>query len=145
MILVVGARGMLGRELLGMLEGTARGLTHDEMEITSVESVRKALLTIKPAVVINTIAYTDVDGCESNSELAFRVNGEGVRNLAEASAEIGAKLVHISTDYVFDGEKETPYLEDDTPRPINVYGQSKLQGEQHVSELLEHYWIVRTS
>jgi dTDP-4-dehydrorhamnose reductase len=143
MILVAGARGMLGRELLDMLDGTARGLTHDEMEITSVESVRKVLLTIKPAVVINTIAYTDVDGCENNSELAFRVNGEGVKNLAEASAEIGAKLVHISTDYVFDGTKGSPYKEEDPVNPLSVYGKSKLAGEQY-ARLNPDHLIVRT-
>ncbi len=143
MILVAGARGMLGRELLGMLDGTARGLAHDEMEITSVESVRKALLTIKPAVVINAIACTNVDGCESNSELAFRVNGEGVKNLAEACTEIGAKLVQISTDYVFDGTKGSPYREEDRVNPLSVYGKSKLAGEEY-ARLNPDHLIVRT-
>jgi dTDP-4-dehydrorhamnose reductase len=143
MILVAGARGMLGRELLGVLGGTARGLTHDEMEITSVDSVRKALLTIKPSVVINSIAYTDVDGCEKNNELAFRVNGEGVKNLAEASAEIGAKLVHISTDYVFNGNKKSPYNEEDPVNPLSVYGKSKLAGEEN-ARLNPDHLIIRT-
>jgi dTDP-4-dehydrorhamnose reductase len=143
MILVAGARGMLGRELLGMLGGSARGLTRDEMDITSVESVRKALLTIKPEVVVNTIAYTDVDGSESNSELAFRVNGEGVKNLAEVSAAIGAKLVHISTDYVFDGTKGSPYSEEDPVNPLSIYGKSKLAGEEY-ARLNPDHLIVRT-
>ncbi len=143
MILVAGARGMLGRELLGALDGSARGVTHDQMEITSIDSVRKALMTLRPSVVINAIAYTDVDGCESNCELAFRVNGEGVKNLAEVSAAIGAKLVQISTDYVFDGTKGSPYNEDDPVNPLSVYGKSKLAGEEN-ARLNPDHLIVRT-
>ncbi len=143
MILVAGARGMLGRELLAALDGSARGVTRDQMEITSIESVRRTLMTIRPSVVVNAIAYTDVDGCESNSELAFRVNGEGVKNLAEVSAAIGAKLVHISTDYVFDGTKGSPYTEDAPVNPLSVYGKSKLAGEEY-ARLNPDHLIVRT-
>ena len=143
MIAVAGARGMLGRELLGMLGGTATGLTRDEMDITSLDSVRKAMMSLRPAVVVNTIAYTNVDGCESNRQQAFRVNGEGVKNLAAATAEIGARLVHISSDYVFDGKKESPYLEDDPVNPLSVYGESKLAGEES-ARLNPDHLIIRT-
>ena len=143
MILVVGAQGMLGRELLDMLGDEARGLNRDEMEITSFESVRRAVATLKPAVVINSIAYTDVDGSESNSELAFGVNGDGVKNLAAVTADIGAKLVHISSDYVFDGKKGSPYLEEDQVNPMSVYGKSKLAGEEN-ARLNPDHLIIRT-
>ncbi len=143
MIAVAGARGMLGRELLGMLGGTATGLTRDEMDITSLDSVRKAMMSLRPAVVVNTIAYTNVDGCESNRQQAFRVNGEGVKNLAAATAEIGARLVHISSDYVFDGKKGTPYLEDDPVNPLSIYGESKLAGEEN-ARLNPDHLIIRT-
>ncbi|HKZ16516.1 MAG TPA: dTDP-4-dehydrorhamnose reductase, partial [Geobacteraceae bacterium] len=143
MILVVGAQGMLGREMLDMLGDEARGLNRDEMEITSFESVRRAVATLKPAVVINSIAYTDVDGSESNSELAFGVNGDGVKNLAAVTADIGAKLVHISSDYVFDGKKGSPYLEEDQVNPMSVYGKSKLAGEEN-ARLNPDHLIIRT-
>src|SRR5512136_2797238 len=105
MILVVGAKGMLGQDLMRTLAGDVRGVDVDEIDITSLESVRRVLLTLRPAVVINAAAYTDVDGCETNRELAMQVNGEGVAHLSMAAREIGALLVHVSTDYVFDGGK----------------------------------------
>jgi dTDP-4-dehydrorhamnose reductase len=143
MIVVAGARGMLGRELLGLLGSAATGLTRDEMDITSLDSVRNTISSLGPAVVINTMAYTNVDGCESNRELAFRVNGEGVKNLAAATAETGAKLVHISSDYVFDGTKGRPYQEDDPVNPLSVYGESKLAGEENARLNPDHI-IIRT-
>lgn len=143
MILIVGANGMLGRDLMRLLPGDIRGVDIGEIDITSVDSVKRTLLTLKPAVVINAAAYTDVDGCEANRELAMRVNGEGVANLARVSGEIGAKLVQISTDYIFDGGKGSPYLEDDPPRPLSVYGESKLLGENN-ARLAPSFLIVRT-
>ena len=131
MILIVGAKGMLGQDLMTLLGAEARGVDIEDIDITSMESVQKVLVTLKPRVVINAAAYTDVDGCESNQELAMQVNGEGVAHLALISKEIGAKLVQISTDYVFDGGKGSPYLEDDPPRPLSVYGESKLAGEMN--------------
>ena len=98
-----------------------------------------------PDVVIHAAAFTNVNECETRRELAFRVNGEGTRNVALACRKNRVPVLYISTDYVFDGEKATPYLEKDTPHPINVYGQSKLQGEDHVRALLEAFWIVRTN
>jgi dTDP-4-dehydrorhamnose reductase len=143
MILVVGANGMLGRDLLRVFAGAARGIDIDDIDITSGDSVRRVLLTLRPKVIINAAAYTDVDGCETNRELAMRVNGEGVGNLARLAGEIGAQLVQISTDYVFDGSKGSPYIEDDPVNPLSVYGESKLAGESN-ARLAPHHLIVRT-
>ncbi len=143
MILVVGAKGMLGRDLMEALPGDVRGVDIEDIDITSLESVRRVMLTLKPAVVINVAAYTDVDGCEANGELAMQVNGEGVAHLAMAALETGSKLVHVSTDYVFDGSKGTPYQEDDPTNPLSVYGESKLAGELNARIVPDHL-IVRT-
>jgi dTDP-4-dehydrorhamnose reductase len=143
MILVVGSKGMLGTDLMRILEGDVRGVDVDEIDITSFESTRRVLLTLKPRIVVNTAAYTDVDGCETNREMAMQVNGEGVAHLAMAAGEIGAKLVHVSTDYVFDGAKGTPWLEDDGMNPLSVYGESKLAGELN-ARLAPDHLIVRT-
>lgn len=143
MILVVGAKGMLGQDLMRVLPGDVRGVDIEEIDITSPESVRRVLVTLKPRVVVNCAAYTDVDGCETNIDLAMRVNGEGVGNLSVVTREIGALLVQVSTDYVFDGTKGTPYVEDDPVNPLNVYGKSKLLGEEKARENPDHL-IVRT-
>jgi dTDP-4-dehydrorhamnose reductase len=143
MILVVGANGMLGRDLMALLGETARGVDIDEIDITSLESTERVLKTLKPETVINCAAYTDVDGCETNSEIAMQVNGEGVAHLAMSSREIGARLVHVSTDYVFDGAKGSPYVEDDAPCPLSIYGESKLAGEMNAVFNPDHL-IVRT-
>jgi len=143
MILVIGANGMLGHDLMEVLEGEVRGIDLPEIDITDLTSVRKTLLTLKPRVIINSAAYTDVDGCESNVETAMAVNGEGVGLLALTAREIGAKLVQVSTDYVFDGGKGSPYLEDDPVGPLSIYGESKLAGELNAAMAPEHL-IVRT-
>lgn len=143
MILVVGANGMLGRDLMELLGDRARGVDIDEIDITSIESVFKVVAEFRPQVVINCAAYTDVDGCEVNIERAMEVNGEGVGYLAMACRESGALLVQISTDYVFDGGKGSPYQEDDAPHPLSVYGESKLAGEMNAAFAPEHL-IVRS-
>lgn len=143
MILVIGANGMLGRDLMATLEGDVRGVDIEDIDITQADSVRRVLLTLKPRVIINAAAYTDVDGCESNRERAIEVNGEGVAWLAMTAGEIGAKLVQISTDYVFDGSKETPYDEEDLPHPLSMYGQSKFAGELN-AKIAPEWLIVRT-
>lgn len=143
MILIIGANGMLGHDLMQVLSGEVRGVDLPEIDITSLESVRRTLLTLKPEIIINAAAYTDVDGCESNVELAMAVNGEGVGLLALTAREIGAKLVQISSDYVFDGAKGSPYLEDDPVGPLSIYGESKLAGELNAKMAPEHL-IVRT-
>ncbi|TSK05787.1 MAG: dTDP-4-dehydrorhamnose reductase [Geobacter sp.] len=143
MILVVGSKGMLGQELMALYGDHARGVDIDDIDITDLASVQRVLTTIKPSVVINAAAYTDVDGCQDNAERAMQVNGEGVAHLAMISKEIGAKLVQVSTDYIFDGKKGTPYLEDDLASPLSVYGESKLAGEMNAWFNPNHL-IVRT-
>ena len=143
MILVVGANGMLGRDLITLLGDRGHGVDIADIDITSLESVLKVFRDLKPEVVINCAAYTDVDGCESNTETAMAVNGEGVGHLAMACRDIGALLVQVSTDYIFDGGKGTPYVEDDAPCPLSVYGESKLAGEMNAAFCPEHL-IVRT-
>ncbi len=132
MILVVGSKGMLGQDLLALLGERGRGVDLPEIDITDMVSVQKILTALKPKVVVNCAAYTDVDGCETNAETAMQVNAEGVAFLAMITREIGAKLVQISTDYVFDGSKGSPYREDDLQKPLNIYGESKLAGELNV-------------
>lgn len=143
MILVVGANGMLGHDLMATLEGDVRGLDLPEIDITSLESVRRVVLTLKPRIIINAAAYTDVDGCETHIEQAMAVNGEGVGLLALTAREIGAKLVQISTDYVFNGGKGAPYIEADPQEPLSIYGESKLAGELNAA-MAPEYLIVRT-
>jgi dTDP-4-dehydrorhamnose reductase len=143
MILVVGANGMLGRDMMALIGDPARGVDIGEIDITSLESTERIIRTLKPEAVINCAAYTDVDGCETNAEKAMQVNGEGVAHLAMATREIGARLVHVSTDYVFDGSKGSPYVEDDAPCPLGVYGESKLAGELNAAFNPDHL-IVRT-
>jgi len=143
MIVVIGANGMLGRDLMNQLGGRARGIDIEDIDITSFESVERVLTALKPSVVINCAAYTDVDGCETDTEKAMQVNGEGVAYLAMITRLLDAKLVQISTDYVFDGGKGIPYVEDDAPHPLGVYGESKLAGEMNAA-FNNNYLIVRT-
>lgn len=143
MILVVGAKGMLGLDLMELLGERGKGVDIDEIDITSIESVFKVVSEFKPQVVINCAAYTDVDGCEANIAQAMEINGEGVGYLAMACRESGALLVQVSTDYVFDGGKGTPYQEYDAPHPLSVYGESKLTGEMNAAFAPNHL-IVRT-
>lgn len=143
MILVVGANGMLGQDLMGLLGERGRGVDLPDIDITDMVSVQQVLTTLRPKVVINCAAYTDVDGCESNTETAMQVNGEGVAFLALVTREIGAKLVQVSTDYVFDGSKGSPYREDDLQQPLNIYGESKLAGELNV-DINPDNLLVRT-
>lgn len=142
-ILVIGAEGMLGRDLMALLGERGQGVDIAEIDITSLESVLQVISARKPDVVINCAAYTDVDGCESNTEKAMSVNGEGVGYLAMACRDNNILLVQISTDYVFDGSKGVPYVEDDAPHPLSVYGESKLAGEMNAGFSPEHL-IIRT-
>ncbi|AFM23279.1 dTDP-4-dehydrorhamnose reductase [Desulfomonile tiedjei] len=147
-VLLVGYRGMLGTELLKILqEQSIQTVAVDlkEMDITSRDSVNCAFEEFHPAVVLNASGFTDVDGCESQVETAFAVNAEGPANLAAASAKTGAFLIHVSTDYVFDGTRREPYREDDPLNPLGVYGKSKAAGEIRVREIIpENHCIVRT-
>ncbi|MGO9567507.1 MAG: dTDP-4-dehydrorhamnose reductase [Desulfomonilaceae bacterium] len=146
--LVVGSKGMLGRDLIRIMHecGTKTvALDVDELDIRGADSVMDAFARYQPDVVINAAAYTDADGCESMPERAFSVNARGPKNLARASLESGSFLVQISTDYVFDGTKRSPYVEDDLINPLGAYGRSKAEGEHHVREILPtNHCIVRT-
>jgi len=146
-VLVVGSRGMLGTDLVGALEplGEAAGLDLPELDITIPEQCRSAIAELRPAVVLNAAALTDVDYCESHSQEAFRINAEGAGNLARAAAHAGAHFVHYSTDYVFDGRSPEAFREEDNPAPLSVYGRSKLRGEELVRSLCPEGLILRTS
>lgn len=139
---IFGAYGMLGHDLAAVYPGAA--LRGHELDITDEGAVSACIRDLSPDLVVNAAAYTDVDGCEDNRDLAFAVNGEALAHIALACSDAGAMLVHYSTDYVFDGSK-TEYIESDTPAPINVYGASKLLGEQNIVKNTDDYRIIRTS
>ena len=143
--LITGASGQLGKAFRKVLESDAIFLSHKELDITDLTEVREALSHYKPKVVINCAAYNKVDDAEKDWREAYKVNGLGSRNLAVASNELGAILVHFSTDYVFDGTKKTPYTIADKPNPISEYGKSKLLGEEFVRSLTTRHIIIRTS
>ena len=145
-ILITGSNGMLGHDLCEVFDSHELILTTSKtLDITDQSHVMDFICDIKPDIVINSAAYTDVDGCEENKDLAYSVNGDGVKNLALACREIDACLVHISTDYVFDGSATEPIAEDGQIGPISVYGKSKLRGEEAIQEILDKYFIVRTA
>ncbi len=153
-ILVIGAKGMLGRDLVPILQSPREadpsggyevvGWDIDEIDIRQESSTRSKIESLRPEIVIHLAAYTDVDGCETNADEAFRVNAEGTKHVATGAKACGAKVVYLSTDYVFDGKREDVYVESDLPNPLNVYGHSKLRGEQYLQEQLEDYLIIRT-
>lgn len=146
-VLVFGARGMLGKDLVPALSVKHQVLARDieDLNIADQQRVQKEIETLRPQVVVNAAAYTDVDGCEAKRELAFSVNAEGARNIAAGCAASNARMIHLSTDYVFDGTSSAPYREEDPPNPLNVYGASKLQGERQIREVLENHLIIRTA
>jgi dTDP-4-dehydrorhamnose reductase len=135
---VVGAGGMLGQDVVRASGGAAVSLTHAELDVTDAAAVREALAG---AAVINCAAYTDVDGAESHSAAAHAVNEEGARKVAEAAG----RVLYVSTDYVFDGSKGTPYVESDATAPIQEYGRSKLAGERATADANPDHLIVRSS
>jgi dTDP-4-dehydrorhamnose reductase len=146
-LLITGAQGQLGRALVA--GGRARGMVvvgHDvdTLDIRSAAAVREMVDRVGPLAVINCAAATDVDGCEDDPDTAFAVNGEAVGHLADACNSSGARLVHISTDYVFSGSADRPYAESDAPEPGNVYGRSKLLGEE-LARRAERHIIARTA
>lgn len=147
--MVIGAAGMLGTDLMKLFEASGvsvAGLDVQDLDIRNSESVAGALSGFRPGTIINLAALTDVDGCESRVEEAYAVNAAGAGNLARVAAHRGDVLVHMSTDYVFDGCKAGPYVEDDLINPLGVYGASKAAGEQRVREALPgRHCIVRTS
>jgi len=148
-VLIIGVNGQLGTDLHRALKDfEVIPLAHADIEITDMTSVKKSFKKHKPDVVINTAAFVRVDDCEVEKDRAFLVNALGARNIAVAAQELGARLVHISTDYVFGGEGQPcskPYTEFDTPVPVNTYGRSKLAGEDSVRHLCLRHFIVRSS
>src|SRR5689334_11079008 len=143
-ILITGHRGQLGRELVSLLPD-ATGADVPEVDITHAGSIAKAIDEARSEIVIHCAAMTNVDGAAQDPSLAQAVNGTGTRHVAEAAARAGAALVYVSTNEVFDGTKTEPYLELDTPNPINAYGMSKLSGEWKAAAATERLYIVRTS
>jgi dTDP-4-dehydrorhamnose reductase len=138
---------MLGQDLATSVRPRHEVISVDlpEVDITRPDALPACIAATRPEVVIHAAAFTAVDECERQPDLAFRVNGEGTRLVAQACRDAGLPMLYVSTDYVFDGEKPAPYLESDAPNPLGVYGRSKLEGEKHVGEILAGYWIVRTS
>ena len=146
-ILITGSNGMLGHDLQEVLKDKHDLIltTSKTLDITDEQHTIDFICDANPDIVINSAAYTDVDGCEENQDLAYSVNGEGVRNLALACRDIDCPLVHISTDYVFDGSATEPIREDGEIGPISVYGKSKLEGEEAIQDILDKYFIIRTA
>lgn len=146
-ILITGSKGQLGSELVEFLskDNKVYGFGHKELDITDKNLVINTVSKIVPDIVIHCAAFVDADGCESNIKTAFDVNTIGSGNVAIASKKTKSAMVYISTDYVFDGKKKSPYLESDIQNPISVYGISKYGGELIVKHFLDKFFIVRTS
>lgn len=146
-ILLIGAAGQLAQDLLPVLQQRGHAVTatrHEQLEICSAEAVCQTVAEVRPECIINTAAFHRVDDCEEQAEKAFAVNVLGVRNLAQAAEEAEAALAHFSTDYVFGGEKRTPYTESDLPRPLSIYAMSKLAGEFAARRYCPRHFVIRT-
>jgi len=148
-ILVVGANGQLGMDCVRVLSNyyQTNGYSHEQLDICNPSKVQKILVDSQPDMIINCAAFTRVDDCETMTDHAFKINTEGPLVLAQNAKKIGAKLIHISTDYVFDGKRKIPegYIESDSANPLSVYGKSKLAGEQAIMAEIEEYMIIRTA
>jgi len=149
-VLVTGANGQLGKTLQKLYKENEDNIkftfaTKKELDITDAQQIQKYFSNNKVDYCINCAAFTNVEQAEKTPDIALSINAEAVKNLAKACKKVNTILIHISTDYVFDGEKESPYTELDPPNPINEYGKSKLLGEQYIQEILKQYFIIRTS
>lgn len=159
-IIITGAKGQLGTQLINIIKESKSeigsiderylsseiiGIDIEELDISNLEQVIDFVCKENPDIIINPAAYTNVDGCESNEDLAYKVNSLGARNLAIAAEQAGAKLVHVSTDYVFEGNGTKPYKEYDVPNPVGVYGKTKYLGEQYIREFSSKHFIIRTA
>ena len=145
-VLVTGTKGQLGYDVVNELEKrghTAVAVDIEEMDITDAVSVERVITEAEVEAVIHCAAYTAVDAAEDNVEICRRVNAEGTKNIAKVCKKLDLKMIYISTDYVFDGEGERPWEPDDERHPLNVYGQTKYEGELAVEKYLEKYFIVR--
>ncbi|MBI3478658.1 MAG: dTDP-4-dehydrorhamnose reductase [Acidobacteria bacterium] len=145
-VTVFGASGLLGQALVQELQGEQlTALSSADVDIRDSALVRETVRSLRPEWIILAAAYTDVDGCESNRDLAFAVNCDGAVNVARAAREVGSRLIFVSTDYVFDGTNSVPYETGDERHPTNVYGESKARAEEQLVELLPEVCIARTS
>jgi dTDP-4-dehydrorhamnose reductase len=146
-IMIIGSEGMLGHDLVDVLskENEIYTTTIDTLDITDINKTIKTVKANNPDVLIHAAAFTDVDGSESNPDLAYKVNAIGTRNVAVACQEADCAMVYICTDYVFDGTKNSPYYEYDQTNPLGVYGKTKHTGEVYIRDLLNKFYIVRTS
>ena len=146
-VMIIGSEGMLGHDLVAVLSPLHEVVTTtiDTLDITDIDKTIKTVKKNNPDVLIHAAAITDVDGSESNPDLAYKVNAIGTRNVAVACKEVGASMVYISTDYVFDGTNTTPYNEYDQTKPLGVYGKTKHTGETYVRDTLSKFYIVRTA
>ena len=146
-ILLIGKNGQVGADLASLLPslGEVIALDRSQLDLSQPGQVRQTILQVRPQIIVNAAAYTAVDKAESNESMAFAVNAEAPGVMAETAKEIGAALVHYSTDYVFDGSKKTPYCESDPPNPMNVYGKSKLAGELAIQASGVPHLIFRTA
>lgn len=147
-ILVTGAGGQLGRELATLLPERSHEVVapaHEELDVSDGASVDRAVAHHSPDLVVNAAAYTDVDGCETEADTAYAVNALGPRNLAQACESVGCELLHVGTNYVFDGHREEPYAPYDLPNPESVYAKTKLAGEEYVRHLSTRWYVVRTA
>ncbi len=147
-IVVLGSNGQLGREFVNYLQTTENKIfafSHSTLDVEDLEKIIKTFRSINPDVVINCAAYTKVDKAEEEKDLAYRVNAIGAKNVSFASFKVNAKVVYFSTDYVFNGKKNSPYIEIDPPEPISIYGESKFWGEQYTREFNSNHLILRVS
>ena len=146
-ILVTGANGQLGSDVVTIMSQNhdVEGTDIDSVDIRNADAVKSLVQRTRPAVVIHTAAYVDVDACESNAEEAMAINATGTKNVATACQEVGARMIYYSTDYVFDGSKQTAYVEEDLANPQTVYGLSKLHGEEWVRQVTQQFTILRVA
>lgn len=148
-VLLTGAGGQLGTDIVLAVNGNEHveltALDRSQLDITSRDAVDSVVGDLRPDVIVHAAAYTAVDDCESNADHAHKVNGAGTTNIVTSAERIGARVIYLSTDYVFDGTKTGPYIETDEPNPASVYGESKLVGEHAVAQLGDHGLTVRTS
>jgi dTDP-4-dehydrorhamnose reductase len=147
-VLISGAGGQLGLELAEILPERGHetvALPRAELDIADPDAVEDAVKGYAPDLVVNAAAYTNVDGCETETDLAYAVNALGPRNLAQTCEGLGCKLLHVSTNYVFDGEADRPYEPFDLPNPISAYGRTKLAGEEYVKHLTRRWYVVRSA
>jgi dTDP-4-dehydrorhamnose reductase len=147
-IAVIGSNGQLGMDVVEEFRKNGDDvapLTHSDVELSNLDSVASCLKEVKSAFVVNTAAMHHVENCEREPDRAFAINAVGSRNLALVANDLKAVLAHVSTDYVFDGAKQQPYVESDAPNPLNVYGNTKLSGEYFVRSTAEKHFVLRTS